>query len=339
VRLTPETRARVLSRIAELGTGGSTNMYEGLQLAEMHVAQPAPDHPVRRIVMISDGQANVGPSSPQALADLAGRSLQLGAQVTSLGVGIDYDEHTLDAIAESTSGRLFHVGNPREMQATLEHEVSLLASTVADQAFIEVVPAPGVELAGVDGARFEWGAGRVARIPLGSLYAGQHREALVRVRLTGGAAGVQRALASVRLVFHDPAENDVERLQEVLARVTSSDDPTAVAAHENATTHVMMATLAAAKTELQASQQLNAGDFDGAQAQLAATEKDLRAAAAKPMSAPTKKKLDDAVRAIATARGLAAASGGAAGAPPAPPAAVRENVLEMNRDAMKALGH
>ena len=90
-------------------------MFEGLELAEMHVAQAGRDHPVRRIVMISDGQANVGPSSPLALGELAQRSLSLGAQVTSLGVGLDYDERTLDAIAERTSGRLFHVGDPREM--------------------------------------------------------------------------------------------------------------------------------------------------------------------------------------------------------------------------------
>jgi len=131
VMITPETRARVLSVLSELGTGGSTNMAEGLELAEMHVAQAPHDHPVRRIVMISDGQANVGLSSPQALGELAQRSLSLGAQVTSIGVGLDYDERTLDAIAERTSGRLFHVGDPREMTATLEHEIDLLAATVA----------------------------------------------------------------------------------------------------------------------------------------------------------------------------------------------------------------
>jgi Ca-activated chloride channel family protein len=268
--ITPETRARVLSAISELGTGGSTNMAEGLELAEMHVAQAPHDHPVRRIVMISDGQANVGLSSPQALGELAQRSLSLGAQVTSLGVGLDYDERTLDAIAERTSGRLFHVGDPREMTATLEHEIDLLAATVADQASIEIVPAPGVVLVSVEGARIESGANGAVRIPLGTLYAGQHREALVRMRLTESASGAQRALASVRLQFHDPAENDVERVQEVLARASTSDDPVAVASHANAKTHAMMAMVEAAKTEIQAAQDVGSGNFMQAQTQLAA---------------------------------------------------------------------
>ncbi len=333
VRLTPETRASVLSRIAELGTGGSTNMFDGLSLAERHVAQAPADHPVRRIVMISDGQANVGPSSPDALGELAERSLAMGAQVTSLGVGLDYDERTLDAIAMRTSGRLFHIGDPREMQATLEREVGLLSQTVADQAFIEVVPAPGVTLSGVDGAHFSWTESHVARIPLGTLFAGQHREALVRVRLSPSAVGTQRALASVRLAFHDPAANEVERVQEVLARVTSSNDEGAVAQHASAKTHAMMATLEAAKTELQAAQDVGSGNYAQAEKQLAKAEETLRYQAARTQDADAKRRLEASAQSVAHARATAAA------APAAPPAAVRGSALEMNKAAMGAMGY
>jgi Ca-activated chloride channel family protein len=314
-RLTAETRARALSVIAELGVGGSTNMFEGLELAQMHVAQTPDDHPVRRVVLISDGQANVGPSSPQALGELAQRGLGVGAQVTSLGVGLDYDERTLDAIAERTSGRLFHVGDPREMNATLEHEVDLLASTVADQATIEIVPAPGVQLVGVDGARIDWTENGAVRIPLGALFAGQHREALVRVRLDG------------------PAENDVERVQEVLARASTSNDPTAVAEHANAKTHAMIAMLDAAKTEIAASQDLGSGNFQQAEQRLAVAEKALREEALRTKDDESRKKLDKAATVVATARAHAAA------APAAPAASVRSDVLEMNSAGMKAAGY
>jgi Ca-activated chloride channel family protein len=338
VKLTPQTRSRVLSKVAELRTEGSTNMFEGLELAEAHVAQVEAQRdrspaPVRRIVMISDGQANVGPSSPQALGELAARSLSLGAQVTSLGVGLDYDEHTLNAIAERASGRLFHVGDPRELNATLQNEVDLLRATVATDAAIEVVPAPGVQLLDVEGARGERGSGGSVRIPLGALFAGQHREALVRVRVGESSPRTQRALASVRLVFRDPAQDDVERVQEVLARATSSDDPAEVAAQANATTHAMMATLAAAKTELQAAQDVGSGNFAQAQERLAQAEEKVRAQAASTKDAGARKKLD------ATAQSLAAARATAAAAPAAPPAAVRDDALRMNGAAMKAMGY
>jgi Ca-activated chloride channel family protein len=333
VVLTPETRARVLSVVAELGASGSTNMFEGLELAEMHLAQAPQDHPVRRIVMISDGQANVGPSSPQALGELAERSLRIGGQVTSLGVGLDYDERTLDAIAERTSGRLFHVGDPREMTATLEHEIDMLGTTVADQAALEIVPAPGVSVMGVDGARADSLGDGSLRIPLGALFAGQHREALVRVRLNGTATGTQRALASVRLKFHDPAENDVERVQEVLARAGTTDDPAVVASNANAKTHAMMAMLEAARTEVQAAQDLGSGNFAQAATSLAVAEQTLRAESARTKDVAAKKKLDVAAQGVATARARAAA------APTAAPMDVRQDALEMNAAGMKASGY
>jgi Ca-activated chloride channel family protein len=336
VVLNPQTRARVLSSISELRTGGSTNMFEGLELAEAHVARTRNGReriPVRRIVMISDGQANVGPSSPDALGELAARSLSLGAQVTSLGVGLDYDERTLDAIAERASGRLFHVGDPRELMATLEGEIDLLRATVATGAVIEVVAAPGVQLLDVQGGRGERANGATVRIPLGALFAGQHREALIRMRLGDSVPGAQRTLASVRLVFHDPAENDVERVQEVLARAIASDDPAEVAARANPKTHAMIATLEAAKTELSAAQDFGVGNFARAQLELAQAEEAVRSQAALTTDAEARRRLDVTAGALATARARAAA------APSAPPSAVREDALRLNGAAMKAMGY
>ena len=325
------SRAKLLSAVAELGTGGSTNMFEGLGLAEAHIAQAPETHAVRRIVMISDGQANVGPSSPEALGSLAERALRVGAQVTSLGVGLDYDEHTLDAIAERTSGRLFHVGDPREMTATLEHEVDLLGQTAANQAAIEVVPAAGVQILGVEGARMEWAGDGAVRIPLGALFAGQHKEALLRVRLGSAAVGSQRALASVRLKFHDPSEGGLERVQEVLARADTTNDPTLVSSRANAKTHALMAIMEASQAELRAAQDMSSGNFAVAGQQLAQAEATVRAEAARTTDPIARKKLDKAAASLSSA-------GAACAAPPPAPADARADALRVNSDAMHLQG-
>jgi Ca-activated chloride channel family protein len=143
--ITPDSRERLLAAVARLRPQGSTNLFDGLSLAEAHVAQAPGTHTVRRVVVISDGIANVGPSTPDALGAIAERGLRFRAQVTSLGVGNDYDEHTLNALAIKSSGRLFHVSDPVEMTAFLKKEVELLTSTVASDAFVEVMPAPGAQ--------------------------------------------------------------------------------------------------------------------------------------------------------------------------------------------------
>ena len=69
-------------------------MFDGLTMGESQVAQAPATHSVRRVVVIPDGIANVGPSSPETLGAIAQRGLKFQAQATSLGVGNDYDERT-----------------------------------------------------------------------------------------------------------------------------------------------------------------------------------------------------------------------------------------------------
>src|SRR5215831_5957200 len=80
------------------------------------------------------------------------------------------------------------------MVSFLKKEVDLLGATVASDAMVEVVPAPGVRLLGSDGIRTDWGSNGTLKIPLGALFAGQHREALVHVHVDPARfEGAQRA--------------------------------------------------------------------------------------------------------------------------------------------------
>ena len=336
VALTPATRPVVLAAIERLSTGGGTNLHAGLSLGEINAITAPESHPVRRLVLLSDGLANVGLTSPEMLGALVERGLQAHVQVTSLGVGIDYDERTLDALAVRTSGRLYHLGDPRATAAALHDELGLLTGTVASDAVVEIVPAPGVRLTGADGARFDWGGGGTLRIPLGALYGGQHREALVRLRVdpsvfTGGRDS--RPLASVRLRFRDPADGGVERVQEVVARAGITDDAREVAARVNARTQSIATIQQAAKLTLAASESANRGELHAATAQLAQAETTIRAQALNVKDAHEKKRLEAVAGQLATSR----ASAGAAAA--APKAVQRDEALKMNSEAMDAMGY
>jgi Ca-activated chloride channel family protein len=279
--------------------------------------------------------ANIGPSSPDALGLVAERGLRFAAQVTSLGVGIDYDERTLNALAVRSSGRLYHLGEPSEMRAILRREMDLLGTTVASDAFVEVVPAPGVQLVPVDGVRAEWSGNGVLRIPLGVLFGGQHREALVRARFHGteGWSLGPKPIASVRLHFRDPTEGDLERVQEVVARVQSTFDGAAVASHANARTRSIIAVQDAAKLQISAAQSVNQGQFDKADDSLAVAEKKLVEEARSSRDERDRERLTRAAAGIASAR----ATTHAAASAPAP--VRREDALKLNSAGMSGLGY
>jgi Ca-activated chloride channel family protein len=220
------------------------------------------------------------------------------------------------------------------MTAILAREVKLLGATVASDAFVEIVPAPGVQIVGAELVPLEHMGGGAVRIPLGALFGGQHRELLVRARFDAmHAADGSRAIASVRLHYHDPNDGDLDRMQETVLRATPTDDPSALTLHANPKTQAIIAMQASAKMQMQAAQQVNSGDFRGADVQLAQAEDQLKKGAAVTKDPNEKKRLEAAAGQVARAR---AATQGAAAAP-AP--AKRDQALKLNGAGMQDLGY
>jgi Ca-activated chloride channel family protein len=307
-------------------------MFAGLQAGEARLAYAPPTHPVRRVVLISDGMANIGPSSPEELGTLAAQGTESGAQVTAIGVGLDYDERTLGALAVRSSGRLYHLDAPGQMAQILQNELHLLSATVAANAYLEVVPAPRVELSGVEGLRVDRN-GSAVRVPLGSLYAGQQREILLRARVDANTPGAHN-LGMARLVFADPSRRDAQHHTELTLQYTVTPDAGAVASSVNERVRAIVATHDAAQAQLRAVTQLNHGNAAQAVATLDHAEAALNAAAAASNDAAQRRRLHEAAGRMRTGR----ASAAAAARPDAPPAASRGGAVHMNADAYHSMG-
>jgi Ca-activated chloride channel family protein len=332
--LSPSTRPSFTNAIAMLTPSGGTNLFEGLRSGERAVFAAPTTHPVKRIVLISDGQANVGPSSPDVLGALAARGAEHGIQVTAVGVGLDYDETTLNALAARSSGRLYHMAEPRDLTAILQQEMGLLQATAAIDAVVEIIPAPGVQLLGIEGVRSSAANGGF-RVPLGSMFAGQHREMLVRVRVMADADG-SHPLASVRLHFRDPSDGNVERVQETVARYEVTRDSSALSRRENARTKEIVATNEASTLAASAAEKAGKGDVDKAVLDLAKAEEKLLAQARGAKDDAERQRIAVNVTNISKAR---KATEAAAAAPPAAkPMAARAASLEANQAKMKADG-
>lgn len=334
--LTPITRQQARSAVGLLDARGGTNLFEGLRTGELHVAASPVTHPVRRVIVISDGLATVGPTSTDILGSIAEKGADHGIQVTAIGVGLDYDERTLNALAVRSSGRMYHIASPQEMTAVLSEELRLFGSTRATDAFVEVVPAPGVSLVSVAGARWMSSGMGGFRVPLGAMHSGQHRELAVKVRIDQPSLVGTQPLASVRLFFRDSAEQGLSRVQEVVARYEVTDLPTVVAEHENDRAKTIAAVHEASEVAIAAAQDISAGRFDSADQSLARAQEKLTTAAANVRDAKEKERVLALAKQVDSAR---RSSRAAAAAPPtAAPAARRSKALEVNDAFMNAAG-
>jgi Ca-activated chloride channel family protein len=330
------SRVRFAGAVSELRADGATNLFEGIRLGGMNVMSAPATHSVRRIVLVSDGIATAGPTSREILGAIADKAADRGVQVTAVGVGLDYDEATLNDVAMRSSGRLYHVGNTSQLASMLEQEMKLLRGTRAANAFVDVMPAAGVTLTGVDGTRTQMRDGGGLRIPIGALFAGQRKEFLVRARVDAPSAG-SHPIASVRLHFSDPSEGNLERVQEAVARYEVTNDAGRFATLKDERVQGIWSLAEASKATQRAAEQIDGDRFDDAERDLAAVEKKLQAQAAVSKDAKTKARIEDNARMVGQAR---ASAGGAAKAPAAAkPAAKRAAKLEANDAAMDSAGY
>jgi Ca-activated chloride channel family protein len=344
VRLAPTvldalTRDQVRGVVQGLQARGATNIADALHIGMASTAQALGTHPVRRLVIISDGQATVGTSHPATLGRIAASGVPRGVQITALGVGMDYDERTLNELAVKTSGRMFHIGDPRELPSILERELALLQDTRATEAIVELVPARGVRITSVRGGDAPVGTSTgtgAVQVALGTLFGGQTRELVVRVHLEGAEHG-ERPLIATRLLFRDPHDEGLQRVQETIVRATVTRDQQLLPTKQHPRAASIVATLHAADLAQLASAHAGRGDFDAAERELARAEQELRRSASRTSDASERRRISLQAKRLGSARDSVRS---AAQAPPAAQAAKRRaSQLDLNEAAMKMSGY
>jgi len=140
--------------IARLVPGGATNLEAALRLARDHAPRRERATDVPLVVLVSDGQATVGVTSADALADLARETFERdGALTTAVGLGTDFDEETMLSIAREGSGSYHFVRRPEDIDGILRDELEARALAVAQDLRLRIVVAPGVTVRRIYGSR------------------------------------------------------------------------------------------------------------------------------------------------------------------------------------------
>lgn len=219
----PELLHQVVDR---LQPEGGTNLGEGLRegISQLERANAGS---ARRVVLLSDGIANIGVTDDAALVQLAARGRSAGVTVSAIGLGLEFNEDLLANLSEAAGGRYHFVHEPSLLEELLTDEWSAAAQSVAHELSVDLELAEGAELLQV----FGWSTRLTrdsARVYLGELRAGEHRKIVARVRVPDDHAG-EVAVASVGL---SGALAQGERALQLRAPVTATvtEDPNRVEA-------------------------------------------------------------------------------------------------------------
>jgi Ca-activated chloride channel family protein len=138
-------KRKIYRAINGLISSGSTNAEQGLlkgyELAES-MFQAGFNN---RVILTSDGMANVGSTSPEAILSKISESKDKGIFLTTLGVGKDmYNDHLLEQLANQGNGNYLYIANQKDIQQAFVDELSSQLQTVAKDAKIQVKFNPDV---------------------------------------------------------------------------------------------------------------------------------------------------------------------------------------------------
>lgn len=187
-------KIRMKRAIARIQANSATNLSGGWLEAANELAQ-AMTHDrnkgrVRRTILLTDGQANHGITSPYELAMHAGALRRRGISTTTLGIGGDFDEVLLSAMAEAGGGNFQFIEHPNELPAFFEREMTEMLSVAAPSLSLSLHVPPGARVELVNPFPIEEINGRTI-VSLGDLAASDEIVLIFRVDLPPAPSGVE----------------------------------------------------------------------------------------------------------------------------------------------------
>jgi Ca-activated chloride channel family protein len=226
-RATEDNKAAAQAAIETIDDDGGTCISCGLEAGAAELAGSPITGGVRRMLLISDGQANEGIYDRGELAELAARKAADGTSISTVGVGLEFDEATMRHLAEVGRGNYYFVEDTVALSAMFGRELGTLSQTVAAEVRLVVTALPGAEIVDAIGYPMARSNGR-AIIPVADLRAGETRKVVLALRVdapSGGELGIARVVLDWRRVA------DGQNLTALaVATVDVVSDPAAVAA-------------------------------------------------------------------------------------------------------------
>jgi Ca-activated chloride channel homolog len=214
-------RQRIDRVIDDILDGGGTDIGGGMQ-AGLSALRTANAGTVKRLLLVSDGNANQGITDPNALAAIAKRAKQDGITVSTLGVGLDFNEDLLVQMSQNAGGGYYYAKDGEAIATALDKELAGLKELAARNVEVGLELANGVTISEVYGYRTEMRRGRTV-ITVGDIASNERRRVLVQLNVGSTAEG-KLDVANVVLSYAAPASEDVREHQGALSAVATLDE-------------------------------------------------------------------------------------------------------------------
>lgn len=253
---------RLEATIHGLKADGRTALHAGVVAGSKEVQKQLSERRVNRVILLSDGLANVGPSSPKALADLGRELGSKGISVTTIGLGLDYNEDLMQRLAAASDGNHAFVEHAEDLSKIFDAEFGDALSIAAQDVEITIECRIGFKPVRVLGRAADI-TGNQIRMKLNQLQGQNERYIVVELEAPAGQQPGEADIARVAIDYLDlDTGTRAAADQLVKARFTASGEEAAASLNKSVMTQVTEQI--ATETSEQAVELRDKGDLAGA---------------------------------------------------------------------------
>jgi Ca-activated chloride channel homolog len=252
--------------IARVTARGSTALHEAWVRGGLTVSERMLDQGINRVVLITDGLANVGITSTDEIVTQSMGLYQRGVSTSTIGIGADFNEDLLMPMAQSGGGNAWHVVEPDDMKHIFQTELEGLIAQYAHTVSLSLIPADGVRIVDVLN---DFDLTETGRYRLPNLQSGSPLDVVAQLRVGAEEVGSQMRLLDLRLGFTRQDAKQAEVLKQAHTVEFASQT---VLENSPVNDEVIKAVqfLMNARARNEAMKRMDAGDYAGAEVVLGA---------------------------------------------------------------------
>ncbi|HEU0034307.1 MAG TPA: VWA domain-containing protein [Kofleriaceae bacterium] len=204
-----EHKGKILAALDELTAGGSTAMASGLDLAYKQAMQGVRPNAISRVIVLSDGDANVGAGTHEEMLKIIEGRAKEGVTLSTVGFGMgNYHDNLMEQLADKGNGNAFYIDGLSAAKKVFQEQLGSNLEVVAKDAKFQIDFDPAMvaryRLVGYENRDIADADFRNDRVDAGEIGAGHQVTALYELELTAQGKQANAPLASVRIRHKAP---------------------------------------------------------------------------------------------------------------------------------------
>jgi len=199
----------IKERIGKARAGGCTNLSGGWLEGVKHVKKHLEQDAVNRVLLLTDGQANMGTTDPKVLKKTSGEKAKEGVVTTTLGFGSGFNEDLLIGMAREAEGNFYFIETPEDVEQVFKIELEGLSSVIGQNLVARVKPDDVVEHGWVLNKYRIEEKGNELEVTLGDVYAVEDKVLALELEAKPTKAGTIK-LASIQFQYQTVVDGAIK---------------------------------------------------------------------------------------------------------------------------------